>query len=625
MNKEWRGEGGAGRYRSAMHVLGTAGHVDHGKSTLVERLTGIDPDRFDEEKRRGLTIDLGFAWLPLPSGQEVGLIDVPGHERFVKNMLAGAGGVSVCLFVVAANEGWKPQSAEHLAILDVLGVTHGVVALTKSDTVDADTLELARMEVTDKLAASSLSGAEVIACSAITGAGIDELVAELGRLVGAAPPAPDRGRPRLWVDRIFTIAGSGTVVTGTLMGGSLSKDDEVELLPEGRRARVRSIQSHKKTLESVGPGNRVALNLVGLDREGAARGDAVVTPRAWRITNRVDASLRLSPAAITGRSHKLTEKGAHLLYVGSAETPVRIKLLDRTELDAGDEGLAQLYLRDPLPLAPGDRFVLRDAGRVLTFGGGTVLDPLPERERRKDPQVLDRLRRMAAGPDESLRALVDAQGVIERDEALFRSGASEIEAGIVQQGRKLVSAEAAAKLERRARAVLEQQHRDHPLERGMSREALRAELGLDAERFTDLLENMEGMSVDGAKVALVGHAVGLTPDQQRERDRVIGLITEAGFQPPLTQELQLDPSLLRALVEAGDLVKIDGFHLTAELATEARTRVRAHIAGSGPVTVAQIRDLLGTSRKYAVPLCEWLDATGATRRQGDVRLLGPRD
>ncbi|HEX2195814.1 MAG TPA: selenocysteine-specific translation elongation factor, partial [Actinomycetota bacterium] len=388
-----------------MQVIGTAGHVDHGKSTLVLRLTGIDPDRFAEEKRRGLTIDLGFAWLRLPSGREVGVVDVPGHERFVRNMLAGAGGITVCLFVVAANEGWMPQSAEHLAILDVLGVSSGVVALTKADTVDDETASLAVAEVEDRLAGTSLAGSAIVPCSGTTGAGLEELVGALDAAVASAPAPPDTGAPRLWVDRVFTIAGAGTVVTGTLMRGGLAAGDEVEVAPEGRRARVRAIQTHKKELSHAAPGNRVALNLAGLDRQGAERGDAVVAPGRWRATNRVDAVLRVLPAAVTGSEAALTEKGAHLLYVGSAETPVRIKLLGSPRVRPGESAFAQLHLGHALPLVRGDRFVVRDAGRVLTLGGGEVLDPLPAEARRSDP---DRPRLLAeltdAAPGAALAA-----------------------------------------------------------------------------------------------------------------------------------------------------------------------------------------------------------------------------
>ena len=607
-----------------MHVLGTAGHVDHGKSTLVERLTGIDPDRFAEEKRRGFTIDLGFAWLTLPLGREVGLIDVPGHERFIRNMLSGAGGVSVCLFVVAANEGWKPQSAEHLAIADVLGIRHGVVALTKSDLVDADTLELVKAEVEEKLAPSSLASAPLVSVSALTGDGIDELLTELDKALATAPPTPDLGRPRLWIDRVFTIAGSGTVVTGTLMGGSMRTGDEVQIAPEGRRARVRTIQSHKTEVSEVGPGNRVALNLAGLDRQGAQRGDAIVKPRAWRTTSRIDALIRVSPSAITGRGHQLTEKGAHLLYVGSAETPVRVKLLNRTEIGGGEEGFAQLYLRDPLPLGRGDRFVLRDAGRVLTFGGGVVLDPAPDPTRRNDAGRIASLERLReAGPDDALRVLLEAHGELDVDGALVRSGAGQLPDDVVTLGPRLVAPVRLEELKTRLHEVLEQHHRARPLEKVMAREALRAGLGLEPAVFDALLAHSQDVREEGAGVRLATHEVGLDPQQRKARDELFERIESAGFQPPLAAQLPADPALLRSLTDSGELVRIENFYLTAAQANEARTRVRSRIQDEGPVTVAQIRDLLGTSRKYAVPLCEWLDSTGATLRKGDLRLLGP--
>jgi selenocysteine-specific elongation factor len=607
-----------------MHVIGTAGHVDHGKSTLVERLTGIDPDRFAEEKRRGLTIDLGFAWLPLPSGREIGLIDVPGHERFVRNMLAGAGGVSMCLFVVAANEGWMPQSAEHLAVLDLLGVTSGVVAVTKSDLVDEDTLELAVAETEERLAPSSLAGAPIVACSAVTGRGIDELVATIDRVVGAAPPSPDLGRPRLWIDRVFTIAGAGTVVTGTLAGGRLHAGQEVEISPEGRRARIRSIQSHKKEVGSIEPGNRVALNLVGLSRQGAERGDAVVTRDRWRPTRRIDAHVRVLPEWATGTEHELSEKGSHLLYAGSAETPVRIKLYGRTTIPAGETGYAQLHLQRPLPLARTDRFVLRDAGRVLTFGGGTVLDPLPRQMRRSDSARLELLRQLTtADAGRALAAIVTAEGAVDAATALIRSGASKPPDEAVSLGPLLVSRERLDELTTRVTRTLAGHHETRPLERGMPREALRATTKLGADSFDALLAALPQVEMDGALVRLAGHSVVMSEDQQRVRRAVLDEIESAGFTPPPAKDLAADPRLLVSLVDRGDLVKVGDFYLTADQARRARAAVRARIEGSGPLTVAGIRDLLGTSRKYAVPLCEWLDQTGATVRQGDVRILGP--
>jgi selenocysteine-specific elongation factor len=607
-----------------MHVIGTAGHVDHGKSALVERLTGIDPDRFDEEKRRGLTIDLGFAWLTLPSGIEIGLVDVPGHERFIKNMLAGAGGVSICLFVVAANEGWKPQSAEHLAILDVLGVNAGVVALTKSDVVNADDLELARLDVHERLAGSSLESAPVIACSSVTGQGLEDLVAALDDVVAATPPVPDVGRPRLWVDRVFTIAGAGTVVTGTLSGGRFQAGEAVEISPERRHARIRTIQSHKKEVTSIEAGSRVALNLAGLERQGARRGDAIVRPGTWRPTHLVDAYVRVLDARLAGREHELSEKGAHLLYAGSAESPVRVKLYGTDSIAPGDHGYAQLHLRDALPLARGDRFVLRDAGRVLTFGGGTVLDPLATRARRDDVDRVALLRRLdGSSSEEALTALVDAYGAIPSVEAEFRAGATAPAPGVTRLGSVLVSARHLDDLRTRLVDAVETHHATHPLERGLARALARAATGLEAPEFDVLVSITPRVAEEGAHLKLAGHAVELAPSQAAARDDLLGRIEAGGFTPPLAKELNADPALVRALVEGSELVKIGDFYLTRAQASEARARVRAAIEESGPLTVAQIRDLLGTSRKYAVPLCEWLDATSATRRQGDVRALGP--
>jgi selenocysteine-specific elongation factor len=604
-----------------VHVIGTAGHVDHGKSTLVERLTGIDPDRFAEEKRRGLTIDLGFAWLTLPSGNEIGLIDVPGHERFIKNMLAGAGGITICLFVVAANEGWKPQSAEHLSILQILGITSGVVALTKSDTVDEEALELVMLEVQEQLAASALAEAPVVACSAVTGRGIGELVAELDRVVSSAPPVPDNDRPRLWVDRVFTIAGAGTVVTGTLSGGSLDAGAEAEVVPEGRKARVRTIQSHKKELTRAAPGTRVALNLAGLDRQGAVRGDAIVRPGQWQSTRQVDARVEVLPETLSGADHALTEKGAHLLYVGSAETPIRLRLLDSEKIRPGEFGFARLFLRDPLPVTRGDRFVLRDAGRVLTFGGGQILDPRPPRRANLD--LLERL--VGASSEEALGAIVGAEGALGVADALSRSGANiAVGPGVARLDSLLVSEAHLEELLRRVDRALGTYHSDHPLERGMPREELRAVTGLGPSPFEALLTAAPEVIADGASVRLKMHQTTFAPAQQLLREEIFARVRSAAASPPSTGELAADPALLRALVEAGDLVRIGDFFLTGDQARQMRADVRSAIEASGPRTVAQIRDLLGTSRKYAVPLCEWLDSTGATRRQGDLRYLGPR-
>ena len=613
-----------------MHVIGTAGHVDHGKSALVERLTGIDPDRFAEEKRRGLTIDLGFAWLQLPSGREIGIVDVPGHERFIKNMLAGAGGISICLFVVAANEAWMPQSAEHLSVLEVLGVGHGVIALTKSDTVDEETLEIAIADVQEHIEGSVLGSARIIPCSSVTGDGLDELIAAIDELVTGTPPSPDLGRPRLWVDRVFTIAGAGTVVTGTLAGGSLEVGQEVELrgphsiAGRERHARVRAIQSHKKVVQRIGPGNRVALNLAGLERSGAQRGDAVVNPGQWRSTTRIDALVRVLPEGVTGHDYELSEKGALLAYVGSAETPVRIKLLGTDMVRPGEDAFAQLYLRDPLPLSRGDRFVLRDVGRIQTFGGGVVLEPGAPPVRKSDRRRIEVLGRLRdATPDEAVRALVEAHGSLEMSDALMRAAATEVPPGVVPLGSLLVSEEWFDVVSTRLRAKLAGYHQSRPLESGMPRELVRAGLDVKAPAFDALVSRLDDIVEEGAVVRLESHRVEFSAEEQAIKEKVVNAIEGGGFAPPLAKDLDADPRLVRAMLDSGELVKIDDFYLTARLASDARNQVRAAIEIDGPMTVAQIRDLLGTSRKYAVPLCEWLDQTGATLRRGDVRALGP--
>ncbi|HYI44985.1 MAG TPA: selenocysteine-specific translation elongation factor [Actinomycetota bacterium] len=608
-----------------MHVIGTAGHVDHGKSTLVERLTGIDPDRFAEEKRRGLTIDLGFAWLQLPSGNEIGIIDVPGHERFIRNMLAGAGGTTVCLFVVAANEGWKPQSAEHLAILHVLGVSAGVVALTKSDSVDKEALAQVRADVESRIGASSMRGAPVVACSAITGDGLDELIAALDRVVQDAESAPNLGRPRLWVDRVFTIAGAGTVVTGTLAGGSFEKGEEVEISPEGRRARVRGIQSHKKEQEKLGPGNRAALNLAGLDRQGAERGDAIVSAGRWRPTNRLHASIRVLDPTIAGRDHELTEKGAHLMYVGAAETPVRIRLIGTDRIGPGAGGYAELRLRDALPLARGDRFVLRDAGRVLTFGGGLVLDPLPTLERR-DPMLLPLLEKLTnADAVGALMALLATERAIEQDTLRMRTGVHSLPTEIPVLGDLVVAPDELTRLSDSLVDTLDEHHRSDPLAGGLPKATARNLVWPgDPGAFDALVSSIDGVVEEGSNLRLASHKVRFDEVQDSQRSSLLERLEASAFNPPLADDLGADRKILDALTGTGELVRIGNYFLTAGRAAEARRLVRAHIEANGPMTVAQIRDLLATSRKYAVPLAEWLDATGATIRKGDNRLLGPR-
>jgi selenocysteine-specific elongation factor len=357
-----------------LRVVATAGHVDHGKSSLIVRLTGMDPDRWEEEKRRGLTIDLGYAWCELPSGREVGFVDVPGHERFIANMLAGVGPVRLVLFVVAANEGWRQQSEEHLAILDVLGVEGGVVALTKRDLVDPEALDLAEEEIRERLAGTALEGARIVRVSATTGEGLEDLRAALDDVLAETAPPPET-RPRLFVDRVFTISGAGTVVTGTLGGGALAVGDEVELYPHGRTARIRSLQTHKRNVPRVIPVARVAANLVGAGRDDLGRGDVVGAPGAWWPTTVFDGVLR----PVRGLAHPITGRGAFKVYVGATEADARLRIFGSGRIGDGDGSYVRITTTRPLVLDVFDRFVLRESGRHETVGGGTVLDPAPPR------------------------------------------------------------------------------------------------------------------------------------------------------------------------------------------------------------------------------------------------------
>jgi selenocysteine-specific elongation factor len=526
--------------------------------------------------------------------------------------------------VVAANEGWKPQSAEHLAILDVLGTNKGVVALTKIDLVDPSTLESIRTDVAARLQPSSLKDLPIVACSAVTGEGIDELVDTLDRAVSTAPPAPNEGRPRLWVDRVFTIAGAGTVVTGTLGGGGLAVGDDIALAPDGRRARVRSIQSHKKEVTDVSPGNRTALNLAGLERQGAKRGDAVVKPGHWHATRRVHAFVQVLDPGISGQHHELKEKGAHLLYAGTAETPVRIRLISSDRIAPGSQGFAQLELRDPLPLGRGDRFVLREAGRIVTLGGGRILDPWPARGPR-DPELAGYLESIRdSDPRSTLELLVQAEGAVDAEQGFLRTGAGAGD-GVAVLGATLVSSSKLEELSSALQEEVRRYHTEQTLRRGMDREELRAKLGVeDRSLFDALIEAVPGITQEGPLVRMQDHAVALSGVQEAERDRLLARLESDGLNPPLTKELDVSPALLRALSESGEIVPIGNFFLTAEQVRNVRASVVAFIERNGPATVAQLRDELQTSRKYAVPLCEWLDQNGVTRRQGNDRVLGPR-
>jgi selenocysteine-specific elongation factor len=605
-----------------LRVVATAGHVDHGKSSLIVRLTGIDPDRWEEEKRRGLTIDLGYAWCELPSGREVGFVDVPGHERFVANMLAGVGPVRIVLFVVAANEGWRPQSEEHLAILDVLGIDGGVVALTKRDLVDEETLELADSEVRDRLEGTVLADAAVIRVSATTGEGIDDLRSALDDVLAEAP-APPASRPRLFVDRVFTISGAGTVATGTLTGECLALGEEVELYPRDRTARIRSLQTHEQTEDRACPVSRVAANLAGTGKTALARGDVIGWPATWRPTTVFEASLR----PVRGLAHGITGRGAFKVHAGAAEADARLRIYGAGQLEPGAEAFVRISTTRPLVLDVFDRFVLRESGRKETVGGGTVLDPAPPRRAGASPEA--RLARRAAAAREALPGiLADERGAVRASDAAVltgSTGSAHLDGWLLRDG---VLDVVGARLETAVATF----HEEHPLDDGMPIAAARRELTTALRPITgapegDLLDALLDRLTEAGRLARTGEVIAspARPASDRGSDprvrEVVDAVSAEPAQPPTVKELVergIGRDAIDAAIRAGSVIRVAP-DLVFSTALVDRARAIVEAAGSSGITVSAFREALGTSRRYAMPILEWFDQRGITRRSGDLR------
>ena len=615
-----------------MYVIGTAGHVDHGKSTLVKALTGIDPDRLKEEKEREMTIDLGFAWLTLPGGEEVGVIDVPGHERLVKNMLAGIGGIDLAMLVVAADEGVAPQTREHLAILDLLRLTHGIVVLTKRDLVDSDWLELVTADVQEVLKGSSLEGAPVVSVSSTTGDGIDDLKRLLADALRQTPPRPDLGRPRLAIDRSFVVAGFGAVVTGTLVDGSLRLGQEVEIAPKGSRARIRGLQSHQKKLEEAGPGRRLAVNLTGVNHDQLVRGDVVTLP-GWLVpTQALDARLRLVKGAPPVKHNAPVS-----FHAGAAETPARLRLLDADEATGGQSVWAQVKLEHPTAVVKGDLFILRNSWG--TIGGGQVVEPHAKRHRRRHAGTLEHLAVMETGaPEEIVLAAVAAREPCAARAVAEATGRAldavqQMLEGLEQAGQAVRLGEGAAALyfshagfirtTAKASQALGEFHTRFPLRAGMPREELRSRLDFPPQVFTAVLARLlasDAVAEDGSMVRLPDHAPRLTATQQHAVDVYLSTLAASPFSPP--SDSPIDPSLLAYLLDVGKVVRAAPDVVFAAAAfQEMVQKVREHIKQHAKITVAEVRDLFGTSRKYALALMEYLDQQRITRRVGDERVL----
>jgi len=602
-------------------VLGTAGHVDHGKSALVRALTGIDPDRLPEERARGMTLDLGFAWLTLPSGREVSIVDVPGHERYVKNMLAGAGAIDVGLLVVAADEGPMPQTREPLAILELLAIPRLVVALTKVDLADEEMVALAEEEVRELLSSTPYAGSPIVPTSAVTGAGLSELLAAVDAAFDGAAAGGEAG-PWLPIDRVFVARGHGVVVTGTLQGGPLRVGDEGELLPGRRRARVRGLQRHRRPCEVLEGSTRAAVNLAGVSRGDVERGMVLTRPGVGGALLTADVELfgaRWSPQPLRHASQVT-------VLAGTAEAQARVRLLQVRALGPGERGWGQLVLDRPLPAKPGVRFVLRTP--EATVGGGVVLTLRAPRRRRAEE--FERLRAAVFGTPRQ-RALLALEGrpllEAEVDGVLGGEGRAALEQlreegeALERGGRWYGRAWFAREAERLREAVA--RYLDAPpLRRGVPREELRANLGLPNEEFDALLALAAGdggLEARGGEVRPRGRSVQLTEAEEELVEGYLAALRDTSAPPT---EAPLPPELLRFLEEEGRIVRTpSGILFHAEVFGRMRDQVVAFLERHGSVTLAQVRDMFGTSRKYAQAFLEALDAERVTRRVGDARVL----
>ena len=566
------------------HVISTAGHVDHGKSTLVRALTGTDPDRFAEEKERGLTIDLGFASAKLPSGKVLSLIDVPGHIRFLKNMLAGVGAVDACLFIVDVNEGWKPQTEEHLRILQLLGVEHGVLALTKISLADEELIELAKLEIAERVEGTFLEDATIVGVDSIDGTGIEELRVALDEMIAVAPGAVDRGTPRLWVDRAFSAKGSGTVVTGTLTGGRIRAEDEMLMLPQRTKVRLRGLQSLHAERTKVGPGNRTAINLSGINHDAIRRGDVLVREGEWFETSVFDGRLNV----LDSLDHDVSRRGAHLLYLGAGEHAVRIRILGDA-ISPGDSGNIRVYLPHQLPLLPGDRFVLRESGRAETIGGGEILDVDP------------RTKASVASPDRSVDRVISERGWVDVDELLLLTG----EKREPDVGSWVVDPTALQTTIADLRDRIEEA----------------GGLGLETATLTDqqkaTLALLNDVVVSGGRAS---QAAAADPLQAHP---YVQALRDGGYTPPDPEGV--DRGELRELVRRGEVIVEDGVYFAPEV-IDAAADLLADLLKDQPegVTVSEVRQAMGNTRKHAMPLIARLDASGITRRRDNVRIAGPR-
>lgn len=626
----------------AKHVIvGTAGHVDHGKTTLIEAMTGIVTDRLKEEQERGLTIDLGFASMKLPSGRVIGIVDVPGHERFLKNMLAGAGGVDIALLVVAADEGVMPQTREHVEILNLLESKQGVVALTKADMVDEEWLDMVEDDLREYLADTFLRKARIIRVSGTTGAGVDELVSEIDSLIQQVVQRPIQGPFRMPIDRVFTMTGFGTVVTGTLISGTLKIGDSARILPKGINTRVRGIQVHGKKQDEAQAGNRVAVNLVGIELSDIERGDVLLSPGYLQSSTALDVSITV-PSEV---SKPLTTRSRVRLHIGTAEVLGRAIVLGGQSIEPGQRGFAQFRLESPVAAARGDRFVLRLYSPMIILGGGSILDPVATKHRISDKDVIDRLQRKLKGDPvdiiEDILAIHETGLVAEEVARIVELPLDEAKAAldqliedqrVIRSANRFLHKVTAESMISRAKSIVATYLETNPMKFGMPKEELRRSLGraIDSKGYAALLglvETAGDLQVADADITLPGHVPAPGDKERQLVETIEQRYLDSGANPPLISELEAEygsiaKDITALLLQTGELIKVDVdllFH--RQVMQSAENVLREYLTQREQITVAEFRDLISSSRKYTVPLLEYFDKIKVTKRMGDKRTL----
>lgn len=615
-------------------ILGTAGHIDHGKSSLVKALTGIDPDRLKEEKERGITIDLGFANLSYSDGLTVGIVDVPGHERLIKNMLAGAGGIDIVLMVIAADEGIMPQSREHLSICELLKIKAGIVVITKADLVDEDWLQLVIDDVRGFVKGTFLENAEIIPVSAKTGMNIDLLKEKIKEVSKDVKPKLIEGLFRLPIDRVFTLKGFGTVVTGTALSGTISLEAPVEILPSKIASKVRGLQSHGRSVEKAYAGQRIGINLQGVDKESLKRGDVVVPPDRFIPTRVIDARLEMLADAPAVKNRSLVH-----FYSGTSETIARIVLYDKDEIKAGESCCCQLRLEDPVIVLSGDRYIVRRFSPLETIGGGEILDPYPAKRKKKEG-IEDLIILEKGSIKEKIDvkvkkshfrgcALSEIEGWIQGNIPEIKTAIEElVKSGkLIKSQDILMHSDSFNSFRDTVKATLSRFHKENPLKPGIPKEELKAKVP-HTTHFSVLISLMPDIVVEKDIVRLKDFKVSLSHMDEGIKGKIISALNRDGFQPPMKSELAQNLSIsekeitdrLKLLAKEGAVIRInDSMHITKEQYDKMLNLLKDFYAKKKEMTVAEFRDILGTSRKYALPLLEYLDSNRITLRVGDIR------